>query len=473
MNMKKHTFYTVALGAALCVPAIVIPATTEATTPSFFTDVSVSNDYYEVVHVMQSQGIISGYADGTFKPQQTLNRKQMAALLNRAMTLPKTTSATQPNDVTKNNPYSNDLLAIQQAGIFTLDKNGNIHPNRAVTRSEMAKALVLAFQLTGSTNKRFADVPKNHANERYIQTLYANGLTNGNNGQFLPDQKLTRMHYAVFMYRVMATIPLDKTRITYTNPFFSTDYSTRDLEDFILIKHMAGESAAYDLVHPFYENVGYKERPFYYFNHLRDQEYYYSPWVAKKLDLQKIFSVKPVADIKQYYKELTGEADDTYPKKVSIYAEKLNDTGHVNVLHLLATHEQKDVLEKVIAYTVDRDAQEIMQWIEATKKVFYNPYYHSGDRLAKQFGDYVVHFRSEPRLQKDFVFSSTVAVNEALFDKHSTISVWITHVDTFTPILNQNYQPIQHDPQKLARYQAQYLKRFFEIYDTPLDWRLN
>ncbi len=192
-----------AIAMALLTPAIVMPIQTEAAVNNPFKDVSPNNAYYEIIHAMRDKGIITGYQDGTFKPQETISRKQAAALLNRATSLPKTVSSKDFKDVSTKNAYYNDIKAVQQAGIFKADSKGNFYPNKAVTRAEMAKALVIAFNLKGTTNEKFSDVSSSNEYYKYINTLYANEITTGDNGKFLPNQTLTRAHYSVFMYRAM------------------------------------------------------------------------------------------------------------------------------------------------------------------------------------------------------------------------------------------------------------------------------
>jgi hypothetical protein len=92
---------------------------------------------------------------------------------------------------------------LQQAGIFQPDTKGNFNPNKPVTRAEMAKILTIAFGLETKTIFNFPDVPSSHPFNSYVNALYSNGVTTGDNGYFKPDSPLTRAHYAVFMHRAM------------------------------------------------------------------------------------------------------------------------------------------------------------------------------------------------------------------------------------------------------------------------------
>ncbi|MEK4532132.1 S-layer homology domain-containing protein [Solibacillus sp. FSL K6-1554] len=199
--MKIKSLLIATICASVVTPAIVVPMTVDAS--SLFKDVTPKHSYFEAIHKMRDLGIINGYPDGTFKPNETISRKHVAALLNRAHKLPQTVNVSTLKDVSTKHANYHDILAVQRAGIFELDRNGNFSPNKEVTRAEMAKALVIAFNLKGSTDAKFSDMPANHSSYNYVSTLFANDITTGDNGKFLPNNTLTRAHYAVFMYRAM------------------------------------------------------------------------------------------------------------------------------------------------------------------------------------------------------------------------------------------------------------------------------
>ncbi|MFL0584266.1 S-layer homology domain-containing protein [Solibacillus silvestris] len=201
--MKNKLFIT-ALAASIVVPAVVVPMETQAATKSF-SDVSTKNPYYDIINVMTSKGIIKGYENGTFKPNETLSRKHAATLINRAVTLKSVKNVAVPKDLTKSNAYYTDIIALLNAGLIDVDSKGNVNPNKALSRGEMAKILATAFNLKG-TKHSLKDVSKTY--DAYVAALYENNVTTGfEDGTFKEKQSLTRSHYAVFMYRAMG---LDK-----------------------------------------------------------------------------------------------------------------------------------------------------------------------------------------------------------------------------------------------------------------------
>lgn len=182
-----------------------------ATYPKTFTDVSENNAYYDVIHKMANKGIINGYNDGTFKPNDNINRKQAAALINRVVDLKKTKNFKEPSDLSKNNAYYNDLKKLIEADVISVDSKNNINPNAELTRGEMAKILSIAFDLNMSGRNPFKDAPNGYS--KYVVGIYNAEITTGyQDGTFGYTKPLTRAHYSVFMNRAMEY--RDKTKRT-------------------------------------------------------------------------------------------------------------------------------------------------------------------------------------------------------------------------------------------------------------------
>lgn len=69
--------------AALLVRSLGLPIEDGGTTA--FTDVSQEDWFYGVVEAASNAGLITGYEDGSFKPENTITREQMALMLSRAL----------------------------------------------------------------------------------------------------------------------------------------------------------------------------------------------------------------------------------------------------------------------------------------------------------------------------------------------------------------------------------------------------
>src|SRR5205823_3764936 len=73
------------------------PATVTATPtscPMTFTDVTQSDYFYEPIHYLYCRGVISGYANNTFRPYNLTTRSQLAKIAVLAFGLPLYTPPT-------------------------------------------------------------------------------------------------------------------------------------------------------------------------------------------------------------------------------------------------------------------------------------------------------------------------------------------------------------------------------------------
>ena len=61
---------------------------------STFSDVNQDNRYYSAIDALVNSGVINGYEDGTFKPDNTITRAEFATILSRSTAKGITLSAT-------------------------------------------------------------------------------------------------------------------------------------------------------------------------------------------------------------------------------------------------------------------------------------------------------------------------------------------------------------------------------------------
>ncbi|MFJ6210426.1 S-layer homology domain-containing protein [Lysinibacillus sp. NPDC092081] len=106
-------------------------------------------------------------------------------------------------DVPHSHPYYQQITLLQQAGIID-GSNGAFRPNAYITRAQMAKMMVLAFGLTPEGNSTFKDVDPSHWASGYIAALADHNIALGDeNGNFRPNENLTRAQFTAFMYRAL------------------------------------------------------------------------------------------------------------------------------------------------------------------------------------------------------------------------------------------------------------------------------
>ncbi len=157
----------------------------------------------EEIEAMVARGVISGHEDGTFKPAGSIERQHVALMFNRAMDLEKVVAATPFTDVPASMKYYNEIMAAQQAGIFEGFQN-KFRPYSKMTRAEMARVLVVAFDIDVQGSHPFTDVPADHWAAKYIGPLYAAGITAGKTETtFDLNSQVSRAEFAAFMHRAL------------------------------------------------------------------------------------------------------------------------------------------------------------------------------------------------------------------------------------------------------------------------------
>ena len=108
------------------------------------------------------------------------SRSEVALKLAEVLNLDVTNTKSPFIDVKADAKYAGAATALYNLGVFTGDKDGKFNPSSPLTRSQMAKVLVEAFDLT-MTNKvvNFTDVKPGSWDYDYIKILASNGITIG------------------------------------------------------------------------------------------------------------------------------------------------------------------------------------------------------------------------------------------------------------------------------------------------------
>ncbi|MFJ3390188.1 S-layer homology domain-containing protein [Lysinibacillus sp. NPDC086135] len=189
-------------GIAAVVPP---PQKAAAAANSPFTDIDQYSSHYDNILKLYSQGAISGYADKTFRPDQNVTRGQAAKMLATVLNL-DLNNVQDPyfKDVPKSSEYYKYIAALQNAGIMAGYSNGTFMPNEVITRGQLAKILVLGFkfEVASNYNNSFKDVTSQTSNAIYIQTLVDLKITEGTTPvTFSPYNAVTRGQIASFIVR--------------------------------------------------------------------------------------------------------------------------------------------------------------------------------------------------------------------------------------------------------------------------------
>lgn len=147
-----------------------------------------------------------GYAGRTFGPKRNMTRAEVTTMFARLLTeqieADKTYSSTF-NDVAKGYWAANYIGYMQQFGIVTGYTDGSFRPNAPVTRAEFA-AIASRFEKLTQGSKSFTDVPDTHWAVKYINFAATRGWVTGYaDGTFKPEHSITRAEVAAVTCRLL------------------------------------------------------------------------------------------------------------------------------------------------------------------------------------------------------------------------------------------------------------------------------
>jgi len=169
-----------------------------------FSDLQSSHRFYEEMLFLEAEGIITGYPDGTFRPDGEVTRAAAAIMIGRALELNGQQRATVFSDVGANQKASGYIASAVNAGIIQGYPDGTYRPNETVTRGQMAIFLSRAFNLTEEAATPFKDISPSMASYLHIKRIVAEKLTQGyEDYTFRPNVKVTRAQFSAFLARAL------------------------------------------------------------------------------------------------------------------------------------------------------------------------------------------------------------------------------------------------------------------------------
>ncbi|MEZ0537026.1 S-layer homology domain-containing protein [Caldicellulosiruptoraceae bacterium PP1] len=175
-----------------------------------FKDVSASAWYTSYVKEAVAKGIVSGYPDTTFRPDNSVTRAEFAKMIVQALGIStKDQSVTQFSDVTEKDWFYPYVAALYNLGVVNGRSANKFAPNEKITREEMAKVVSLALVKTGKisdaniTTTTFADNSNISSwAKKYVALAQKNGILEGmSDNKFDPKSNTTRAQVAAIALR--------------------------------------------------------------------------------------------------------------------------------------------------------------------------------------------------------------------------------------------------------------------------------
>lgn len=129
-----------------------------------FTDLNENSDYYQAALTLNVMGIITGYSDKTFRPDGSISRAEFVKILGRCFQ--QETGEIDYSDVPDDFWAYAEIASAQAKGWIGGYSDGTFRPNESVTRAQVAKVMNIALERRDSdfakdkTKLKFRDVPR-------------------------------------------------------------------------------------------------------------------------------------------------------------------------------------------------------------------------------------------------------------------------------------------------------------------------
>ena len=199
------------LAAVMAVMLILtaVPFTASAANLAGFSDFPTGWSYAAMTDAVNN-GLLTGYGDGTIRPQERLTRAQMAAIINRAFGAEiKADIAGKYSDVNPGDWFYDDIAKAVNMKTFAGDDSGNMRPNEPITREDamvvISRALVVSSMgtelLYNYTDRDTVDGYAEAAVCAFLDRHYVQGY---GDGTIRGRNYITREEFAQIMDNIFA-----------------------------------------------------------------------------------------------------------------------------------------------------------------------------------------------------------------------------------------------------------------------------
>ena len=177
-----------------------------------FEDVKPSDWFYDDAMFVFGQGVMQGVSDTRFGPYLTATRAMMATILWRMEGSPAPTAEARFTDVSSGKWYSEAIAWTAQSGVYTGYADGSFRPNDPITREQLAAILYRYAKYKGLDVSAGEDTNILSYTDALEISDYAfpamqwacgTGVMQGSNGRLLPRGRATRAQIAAMLHRYL------------------------------------------------------------------------------------------------------------------------------------------------------------------------------------------------------------------------------------------------------------------------------
>ncbi len=211
-----------------------------------FSDLKSTSWAYHPVKQLVGKNVLTGYPDGTFRPDAFVSRYEFAKIMTLAINLSNATNVEETFLDVKQASWAYPYVEASKFYLSGYNISGDSYfmGNEEAVREDMAVALVkaLSIEVGNDDTEALKTIFKDHQEiasnlKKYVLAAYKNGLISGYpDGTFRPQGKITRAETASLLIKVMGSEAIKKVsydefgKIKHTVNVTST-YPERDQKD--------------------------------------------------------------------------------------------------------------------------------------------------------------------------------------------------------------------------------------------------
>jgi hypothetical protein len=160
--------------------------------------------YSSYIKNMIEKDLVSGYVDGTFRPNGNITREEVVTMIGRALKLDGTKREAAFTDVKPEYFGSGYIASATEKGYISGYPGNTFKPKSSITRGDVAVIIQKAFGFPLSTNQVFTDVKSNKYYFEEVNALNENKIISGYpDNSFLPDQNISRAEFSIILAKAL------------------------------------------------------------------------------------------------------------------------------------------------------------------------------------------------------------------------------------------------------------------------------
>lgn len=153
------------------------------------------HQYQESIEYLESQSIVGGYPDGTFKPNQSINRAEMLKILMEAFSDDEIESNFGCFKDVEAQWFAKYICNAKEKGIVQGYATGNFRPGQKVNMAEALKMGIETFDLNSDQYKG------DEWFEQYVEFAHQNNIFS--KYSYLPSRQMTRGEMSFFIHQLI------------------------------------------------------------------------------------------------------------------------------------------------------------------------------------------------------------------------------------------------------------------------------